>query len=675
MQRRFYHSVRFRLLLVSLTLLGIPWAGYLFIVETEHFLRQSQTTNLQSSANALATVFASNNSVFSGSKAASSPPRRHSLYLHQWQHTPVVDGYADEWERYQHQFNRYQLPDGQLSASLSLGQVASTVYLLLKVHDSSPAYGLNGDSVDLSISDGGQITRLKIQPDAPGWVKARNHRGATLDAIRGEWQETNGGYTLELQMPALLLKTRLGLAINDSSGDSRLQTSHLFPADRIAPLVRHTPALQEQLQALTPDATRAWVVDHQGLVLAQAGQLDDQGPLSADQDDLPWLIRRLMLAVLPQQTAQLLSIPARQSWLDIAPIRDALIGRPGQMRRIQPATEATVVMASVPIYREGKIIGAVMLEQTTNAILSIQNLALQRLFGITLGLFIVTSLGLLLFASLLTARIRKLRNQMDAAVSHDGRIVGELAPNRKRDELGELQQGLAAVLGRLSEYNHYLEAMASRLAHELRTPLSVVRTSLDNAAQTDDPAACEGYIQRAHSGAERLELILKQLREASRLEQAFESAEFAKFDLLQLLQHQITAMRGVWPDVDIQLQSLHNQLMTHSAPDLVVQALEKLVSNAVDFHQPGSPIVIELTVDDASFSLAVINHGPKLPEGMDLFKSMVSGRSGRSEEPHLGLGLYLVRLIAEFHRGKAFAEDLPQQRVRIGIQVPKAKTS
>ena len=112
----------------------------------------------------------------------------------------------------------------------------------------------------------------------------------------------------------------------------------------------------------------------------------------------------------------------------------------------------------------------------------------------------------------------------------------------------------------------------------------------------------------------------------------------------------------------------------HGAPDLFCQALEKLMANAVDFHTEGSRIEICLDMLPNGMQLSVINQGPSLPKEIDLFKSMVSGRTGRSDEPHLGLGLYLVRLIAEFHHGQAFAQNLSDNTsVKIGIQIPLSR--
>ena len=107
----------------------------------------------------------------------------------------------------------------------------------------------------------------------------------------------------------------------------------------------------------------------------------------------------------------------------VAPVVDALSGRPANLRRQPPRGDAVVVSAAVPIRSDAGIRGAVLVEQTTNAILSIQNLALQRLFGVTLVLFAVTSLGLLVFASLLASRITRLRDRVEAAVDLGAYLV------------------------------------------------------------------------------------------------------------------------------------------------------------------------------------------------------------------------------------------------------------
>jgi signal transduction histidine kinase len=101
--------------------------------------------------------------------------------------------------------------------------------------------------------------------------------------------------------------------------------------------------------------------------------------------------------------------------------------------------------------------------------------------------------------------------------------------------------------------------------------------------------------------------------------------------------------------------------MVSGSPDLAAQLLDKLVANAVDFSRAGAPVRVSLAPADGAAALAVRNQGPPLPEslGGKLFDSMVSVRADRGGvEPHLGLGLYVARLIAEFHGGAIGAENL-----------------
>ena len=97
----------------------------------------------------------------------------------------------------------------------------------------------------------------------------------------------------------------------------------------------------------------------------------------------------------------------------------------------------------------------------------------------------------------------------------------------------------------------------------------------------------------------------------------------------------------------------------YGVPDLMAQMLDKLIGNAIDFHTPDTPIRISLDTDGREARLLVSNTGPALPDEMqgNLFESMVSIRDKKGEQPHLGLGLYIVRLIVEFHHGSVIARN------------------
>jgi signal transduction histidine kinase len=97
------------------------------------------------------------------------------------------------------------------------------------------------------------------------------------------------------------------------------------------------------------------------------------------------------------------------------------------------------------------------------------------------------------------------------------------------------------------------------------------------------------------------------------------------------------------------------------APELIVQLLDKLIDNAVDFSTDGATIAVVLRIDAGHAELSVANPGPALPPeaAAKLFESLWQYRAESDKRPHFGLGLYIVRLIAEFHGGKATAANLP----------------
>jgi len=219
----------------------------------------------------------------------------------------------------------------------------------------------------------------------------------------------------------------------------------------------------------------------------------------------------------------------------------------------------------------------------------------------------------------------------------------------------QLDRSLAASareVEKIRQYNEYLERMASRLNHELQTPLSVIRSSLDHLeTASTDSTGDRVYLERATEGVRRLTNILNKMAEARRLEEALDEDEIRRFNLVDVVRGCVAGYELAYPQARFELSIEEDDLPVTGIPELIAQAFDKLIDNAVEFSS-GAAIRVRLHRERGEACLRVLNAGSNLPEEAvdSLFESMVSIR-GAGAEHHLGLGLYVARSIVTFHGG------------------------
>ena len=407
------------------------------------------------------------------------------------------------------------------------------------------------------------------------------------------------------------------------------------------------------LRGVQRTTSRIWVVTHELRVLALAGSLKREGAAAEET-----LTQRLLGLLIPRPSEDFDDAIADDVLATGREISEALAGRPGVRLRNTPDGKAVVISAAHPIWSGDEVVGAVVAEESTNPILSVRSVALRRLVVLTLTVFAFAAAVLIWFATRISSRIRRLRDEAESAIDAHGRIAHLVTAQNAGDEIGDLSRSFSAMLAKLGQHHQYLESMASRLSHELRTPIAVVRSSLENLKLAPDNARV--YIERAEEGLRRLGTILTRMGEATRLEQGLASVERERFDLAEVVAGCVEGYRLAYPGQAFELETLKGPVPVSGSPDLAAQLLDKLVANAVDFSRPGRPVRVALSAESGTARLRVANEGPPLPESMrgKLFESMVSIRAERGGEPHLGLGLYVARLIAEFHGGGISASDL-----------------
>ncbi len=656
-------KLRAQLIVVSLFALLLPWAGCSFVYEMESVLRSGQQDALAAVAGSVALLIEDRGGI---DAAATAPdPRARPVYFYTAKSIPAVDGYPEVDDELLNRLVGFtEEPAGAAPLTADFVGVVSDAeaYLFIRVADSQIRYRnpadddlAAGDHIVMAFGSADRIRRYWLAPEAPGEFLARYRSRAgvmTEPRIRAVWRDTALGYQVEVGVPLTLLAERFGFAAVDGA-NARRWAGNMPPAGRPAPLVRSDPALTALLGTFARDNLRLSLVDASGWIRARSGQLRYRAPEDSRLPPGGWILETVYRWLMAGDEG----IPGIRddggARLSGGEVVAALDGRQATgWYRVDDARGAAVARVAVPIHVGADVRGALVAEQSSSRILSLTNAAVVRLLFLTLVATFLISFGLVLYASLLSVRIRRLGRSVDAALGEDGRISGAFPQDWARDEIGDLGRHFGTLLARMREYNDYLKSLASKLSHELRTPLAVVSSSLDNIADGSQPDSPDQYVARARAGVERLSRILSSMSEAGRVEQSIRSAEVERLDLTAFLLSNVAGFREAFAR-DIECSVPDEPIWVSASADLLAQAFDKLMDNAADFCPQGGRIAFALWREGKRAVIAVENDGPPLPEEMrgELFESMVSVRAGQSEKPHLGLGLTIVRLVAEFHGG------------------------
>ncbi len=719
-------GIRFKLVFLSSFLLVIPWLGYQYILEMEDYLRRGQEQTVLGTAQALATALNERPELFD-ERTFGPPGRSSNLYVYPiFYPLSLDDSTVIDWQDYQRyeisygknnsigtkfnprsEFARYYHNERSLNFRLLLGEYNRSLYVYLKVVDDSIVYR-SGESLSIHRNDFLQISllnqasefkRYAIAPRGPEFIYAYEigediRDVSTLmheERISGQWYETSDGYEVELRMPLNMLGDKLGFAIYDVDDpvlrevSSVVATSDVNKKENLGSLLRPTPEIDQIVEGMGHTNSRIQVIDRGGRVLLSVGDIQSATGLSFTDENTRepankhWryfedkVLLPLYYRILTKPSNDFIDDLYSGGTIEGSHISDALNGIPQTQFRTIENTQTRILETAHPIVADGEVMGVVVVDQNMNGIRTFRNQALESLFNTILGVMALVAMGLFLFASRISSRIRSLRNQAESIIDDSGRLRNNIIASRNADEIGDLSRSFYNIVERLGQYTNYLENMSSRLSHELRTPVTVVRSSLENLGMVSQDKESAVYIQRAEEGISRLNLILTNMSEATRLEQMLQTSEKEEIDLVKVTAGCIEGYRLAYPDAVI-VADLHGSAMIDGVPEYIAQLMDKLIANAVEFSYHKQPITVFCAKVKNLAVLRVSNHGPYLPVEMKgrLFDSMISVRpQEKQREPHLGMGLHIARLITEFHHGQIRADNLPDREgVAITLTIP-----
>ena len=737
-------GLRSKLLLLSSFLFVIPWFGYQYVWEMEKYLRFGQEQTLVGTARALATALHERVNLFN--KQASFLPnveQGKDLYSYRLTQAIQLDGLHTDWPSFEKKAHFYDnkhklFADNELNIhyKASVGKYDKYLYMFFQVVDNHVVFRsqnsvsiTHNDHLALSFSDNEQnFYQFIVSNKKPGWLSAyqipsedetdAQSSPQPAPQIQGTWLNTPQGYNIELRIPLADIGDNIAFAVYDVNLKNQKPSAAVGSADptqqsSLGTILVPSPEIERIVKGMKYTHSSIWVVDQHHRVLASAGALNAADGVwdaqvksnKTDEDNGLWqqfnqhVLLPLYYTVLTKPSKKFIDQLYDAKHLKGEHIVSALNGKAKSQWRLTTDKQALVLSAAYPIYINKKVQGAVIVEETTNGIRTLRNAALEKLFTSILGILVLGALTFFLFASRISSRISQLSNQAEQAIDSQGRIIGAMTASDANDEIGDLSRSFATAVNRLSQYNHYLENMSSRLSHELRTPIAVVKTSLETltlqsqaltSKQTDTGDLIDNpYILRAQTGINTLNLILTNMSESTQLEQMLNQTQKVNFDLKEVISGCIEGYKQVYAQLNFEFNCPNTAIDFYGSPEHIVQLFDKVINNAVEFSQDKVITVSLKTVNKNQniANLIIKNNGSLLPSELNdyLFDSMISMRKVSSlntqrddlnneKAPHLGLGLYIARLICLFHQGDIQAYNhLEPNGVTVEINLPIGK--
>jgi two-component system sensor histidine kinase ChvG len=386
------------------------------------------------------------------------------------------------------------------------------------------------------------------------------------------------------------------------------------------------------------------------------------------------LLRSLGRAPPPDQLAQ----DGAPGTLLGPEVRAALDGRYGATTRVLSDTPRTVMLfIAIPIRIEGGVEGAVVVSQSTTRILSALYAVRLDVFRVFLASLAAAVVLTLLMATTIARPLARLRRRAGELLDRRGRLRGGFEPSRRADEIGDLERALSELTHRLEEHLQSTEAFAADVSHEFKNPLASIRTATDMALEVDDPTERRRFLTMIQRDVARMERLLSEAREVSRVDARLDEEERERVALDALLPGLVESFRlragDAGPRFDLAIAD--RDVVVFASADRLLQVFENLIENALSFSPEGGAVTVALRTVERDAETLVADEGPGIPpEHNDrIFSRFFSYRPDVEDEAnHTGLGLALVKAIVEGYGGSVTAEPRQSGGTRIVVRLPLA---
>lgn len=338
----------------------------------------------------------------------------------------------------------------------------------------------------------------------------------------------------------------------------------------------------------------------------------------------------------------------------------ALAGKPGS--EVRTDTQGSLVLSvAVPVQRYTQVVGALMLTRDSqpvdDAMVRVR-LDILKWFGIALGLTVLLSLYL---AGTIAYPIRRLAAAAEKVRRdrHGRHSIPDFG--RRTDEIGRLAAALREMTEALWLRMDAIERFAADVSHEIKNPLTSLRSAVETAARVNDPERRQKLMNIIQEDVGRLDRLITDISDASRLDAELSRAKSAPVDIGQMLGAlaDITETAAAERDIRLRLETTGN-LTIQGIEGRLVQVFRNLIANALSFTPPQTTIRLSACRSGDTVIIEVSDEGPGISPGREneIFQRFYSLRpSGEKFGVHSGLGLSISKQIVDAHGGTITAAN------------------
>lgn len=355
-------------------------------------------------------------------------------------------------------------------------------------------------------------------------------------------------------------------------------------------------------------------------------------------------------------------------------VDNAMVGQTSSAERVDYQNKL-VLSVAVPVQRFRAIYGELLVSTEGGDIDDILRQQRFSLFEVFLVAFAVMMLSSLYLASTIAEPVRRLAAAADKVRSGTGGRNAIPGFPERNDEIGDLADSLKEMTAALYDRIGAIERFAADVAHELKNPLTSLASAIEMIARAPDHATRQKLMGLARTDVKRIDRLITDISDASRLDAELSRETRGKIDLSHLLKTivEVYDVTDRGKNVTVTLKDeLPAGIIIMGRDERLGQVFRNLIDNAISFSPEGSSIVISARKHNAFARVMVEDSGPGIPpENVEsIFERFYTERPGDPFGKNSGLGLSIARQITQNAGGRIWAENRIPHGARFVVELP-----